>query len=275
MLANAEKIDKDWFEIFSSISDLFRHNNIEHAFIKLFVKPFTPMSDVDVLISNPFEELRALKLLEAENFRFFRPRLLGHPLKIMCKRGEDPIVDIYPDVVWIMKKVGDGRGVMSRRILSNILGVKAYVPSPEDSVYIIATHAYNHLRIRRTEVLNCVSIISCAQDFSWDFIYEVSRNYGAMDALYLFLKTLNFESDILDEDVLKIFQKARICKVIDAWMDKQEIKLPLEIPTWLGCVCSSLYHTPRLVGKAGTSEIACDFLTSYLALSSKKLTGST
>jgi hypothetical protein len=269
------KKDENWFKTFSSISDLFRNNNIEHVFIKLFIKPFTPMSDVDVLISNPFEELRALKLLQEKNFRFFRPRLLGHPLKIMCEKENDPIVDIYPDVVWIRKKVGNGRDVVARKILSNIEGVEAYIPSPEDAFYMIATHAHNHLRIRSAEVLNCVSIISETQKFSWDYIFNISANYGTLDAIYLFLKTLNFESDILDKDVLEIFSKARICNVIDSWIDRQGIKFPLEIPTWLGCVYSSFYHTPKLFGKAKISEIVYDFFTSYLALSSKKLTGST
>lgn len=267
--------DRNWFKIFSLTSDLFRDNGIEHVFIKLFIKPFAPMADVDVLIANPFEELRALELLQEKNFRFFRPRLLGQPLKIMCKKENDPIVDIYPDVVWIRKKVGDGRDVVSRRILSNIEGVEAYIPSPEDAFYMIATHAYNHLRIRRAEILNCISIISDTQKFSWDYIFNISVDYGTLDAIYLFLKAINFESDILDEDILEMFSKVRICKVIDSWIDRQGIKFPLEIPTWLGCVYSSFYHTPKLIGRVKISEIMYDFLTAYLALSSKKILGST
>jgi len=264
-----------WFSTFSFVSKLFREADIEHAFIKL-ADISIPMWDIDVLIPNPIEELRALKLLSQHGFKFFKPRLLGHPLKIMCEREGFMSVDIYPDVMWIRKKVADGIDIVSRRRLVSIKETKAYVPSPEDSFYIIATHAYSHLRIKPEDIQKCVIVISESEDFSWNRVYDLSLTYGTMDAVYLLLKILSeLELVEIEDDVLSKFLSVRICRMIESWMKKQELKLPFRIPTRFGCVLSSFYHSPKIVRKAKFTDVLYDFFTHYLAMASMKLTGET
>jgi len=270
----SEKKKENWFKSFSSVNKLFQDNDVEHVFIKLLIKPFTPMSDIDVLIPNRLEEIKALELLHEQGYKFFRSRLLGHPFKIMCKKEGTVTVDIYPDVIWIRKKVNYGHRVILKRRYMNVGGVEAYLPSPEDAFYIIATHAYSHLAIEYPELLNCISILR-DYDVSWDYIYNISCDFGTLDAIYCFLKLISLEDpDVIPDRVIDKFSRNRLCKLIDRWIGKQqEIDFPLNIPTSIGCILSSFYYTSKIWNKVSVMETAYGFLSYYLTLFSKKIYG--
>lgn len=260
-----------WFETFSFANKLFTDNEIEHVFIKVLINPFQ-MTDVDVLIPNPSEELRALELLREKNFEPRRAGRLLHPRKLICKHASGGNVDIYPDAEWNRTIVCDGKEIVSRRVLSEVKGIKAYLPTPEDSFYLIATHAYTqHLTITREEVLNEISLLS-KPDFSWDHVHALTKNFGTFDSIYAFLRAINLEtSNTVDEDVLSMFSRPMICRYVDRWFKNiKEPKFPLQVPIWLGCIFSSFTHTPVLVGKVEAENLAFDFLSHYMRLVGRK-----
>jgi len=139
--------DKYWrekrLEMLLKVSKAFKEENIEHVFIKDLRHPFAMMDDVDVLIPEPYDIAKAARILSDKGYKLYRFRLLSHPLKIMARRSyNEPPIDIYPDAIWVRKKVGEGEEIISKRRLDE-RGV--YVPSAEDDLYLVATHAYFHL----------------------------------------------------------------------------------------------------------------------------------
>lgn len=262
----------DWFRTFSLANRLFLDNQIEHVFIKILLNPFQ-MVDVDVLIPNVSEERRALELLRKEGFRPYRAGRLLHPWKMICdgKYVKHICVDIYPDAEWNRTKVGDGKEIVSRRVLSKVGGVKAYVPIPEDSFYLIATHAYfQHLRITRAEVLNVISLAS-APNFSWKRIYALTKKFETFDPIYAFLRAINLERpNTINEKVLNTFSHASTKFVDRLFMNVKKSEFPFRVPIWLGCIIPSFTHTQALVGEVKAGELVFDFISHYMRLVGRK-----
>ena len=260
-----------WLDLLSLVSGLLIDNEIEHTVIKPLINPFCT-TDVDVLIPNPSEELRAVERLREKNFKFRRAGRLLHPWKFAGIDASGREVDIYSGAEWNRTIVGNGKEIVSRRAISDIEGVKVYLPIPEDSFYLIATHAYvQHLNIRRAEVLNEISLMS-KPNFSWDHIYKLTKNFGTFDSIYSFLRAINLESsNTVSRGVLGMFSRPKICRFVDAWFESiKEPEFPLRVPTWLGYFFSSFAHTPALVGKIKAEDIMFDFLSYYMRLVGKK-----
>lgn len=260
-----------WFQTFSLVSDLFNDHGIEYIFIKMLTNP--PLrTDVDVMITNPSEEARALELLRGESFSVFKAGVLAHPRRRICRRKIGEEIDIYPDASWDGWKVANGKKIMSRRIRSEIEGKGVWLPSPSDSLYLIVTHAYSHLRVRSEEIQNCTRLIS-ERDFSWDRIYELASEFGTVDAVYLFLRVLVAESNVIPREFLAKLSRSRMGKWIDTWLGRKGgITFPLEVPWWLGCF-SSFSHVSGLRGKVSGKEIASNFLWHYTRVATKAVRG--
>ncbi len=261
---------KRWYPTFSLVNKIFRENDIDHVFIKMLLDPFH-MRDVDVIIPKLDDEKRAIDLLRKAGFRPYRAGKLLNPWKIICE-GIDIghlAVDLHPTAEWNRTMVADGREINSHRIEVKIGDTKAFLPIPEYSLYLVATHSfYQHMTILRPEVQNGIHFISQPK-FSWKRLQAIARVYGTVESIYAFLLAINVEKPkTIDEMTLGLFSGGTPSALVQRWFDETEKKFPLIIPRWLGCIFPSYYHTKSLIGKVRPTEVAFDFISHYMRLSS-------
>jgi hypothetical protein len=268
-----------WIQKLTFICNLFNNRGIQYMFIKILDYPYAQMSDLDILILNPAEELKAIEQLVDQGFKIYGFRLLAHPLKLMGLKMDDSdpkiAVDFYPSPAWIRKKVGDNEVIFSRAQVTDIGGRKAKVPSPEDSFYLIGTHSYNHLRFTFAEILHGLNTIN--ENFDWQYLFNLTRIYGTADSIYLYLRLLDIYSrefrycSLVPECVFKPYKESRICRQIDSWLASSRgiLEFPVYVPTKIGCVYSSIYHCKTISQHVTISDLFYDFTSHYLALFSK------
>ncbi|MCW4003659.1 MAG: nucleotidyltransferase family protein [Candidatus Bathyarchaeota archaeon] len=274
-----------WFQKLTFVCNLLNNSGIQYIFIKILDYPYAQMSDLDILILNPEEELKALGQLVDQGFKIFGFRLLAHPLKLMALRMDDIdpkiAVDFYPSPAWIRKKIGDNEVIFSRAQITYIGGREAKIPSPEDSLYLIGTHSYNHLRFTFAEILHGLNTIN--GNFDWQYLFNLTRVYGTADSIYLYLRLIDIYSrefrhcSSVPEHIFKPYQKSRICRKIDSWLETSRgiLEFPVYVPTKIGCVYSSLYHCKTIGQHIPISDLLCDFTSHYLSLFSKLTLGKT
>lgn len=179
----------DWLKIFRWANQRLQQRSVEHVFVKLLRDPFRP-TDIDLLIPDPHEQERAMEALGGREI-FVRGGLLEGPRRMILQlRNLDIDIDIYPEACWGGLKVADGTEIVGRRHLKNVLGENAYLPSPADDFYLIATHAYSHLNIRRAEIKNCRAIASDAS-FSWERVWEMASRFGMIGPVKIFSEAVD------------------------------------------------------------------------------------
>jgi len=280
-----EELRRQWLESLVFTSELFRNHRIEHLFIKILKGSEVVMTDLDVLPRNPMEELKALEILHKNGFNLFQFRLLAHPLKIMAKKTEQRTsIDLYPEPMWVRKKVCDEEIVFARKRTSLVDGVEVIVPSPEDDLYLVGTHAYNHLKFTLAEILHGLDTLLHNSKFDWEYLYNLAIDYGSADAIYTYGKLMHiynkffWQQSLMDERVLKKFLRIKICRKVESWFDNQylaNISFPLHLPNSIACVNSSFYHCMKMLGRVSLSELVYDFLSHYLNWSSEAFLGTT
>lgn len=259
-----------WLPTFSLVNKLFRENYIEHVFIKMLLNPFH-MRDVDVLIPELSDEKRAIELLRKEGFRPYRAGRLLNPWKIICE-GVDIshlAVDLHPTAEWNRTIVADGREIASKKIEVKIGGSKAFLPIPEYSLYLIATHSfYQHLTISRPEVLNGIDLAS-KPNFSWERLQAIAKDYGTVESIYAFLLAMRLERPkSVKDSSLSLFAGGTPSAFVNRWFKGVPKDFPLVVPRWLGCIFPSYTHTKNLIGKVKPGDLAFDFISHYMRLSS-------
>lgn len=275
-LNREELLLKEWIKTFIIVNSLFTKANVSHVFIKTLTCPNVIMNDIDVLPLNPIEELKALKLLADAEFEFYRIRILAHPLrahplKISARRKNGRVfVDFYPVPMWTRKRVHENIIIIERRRLINIYGVDAYVPSPEDDFYLIATHSFNDFKIPLAVILHALGLVK--DDFDWDYLYNLALSYGTLDAVYVFLKVLEeysrrFRNEcLIDKNILLAYERHGVCRRIKEWFERtyaKKLTFPVRIPIRFGSLYSSFYHSFTLYGSMRFSEFIYDFLSHY------------
>jgi len=279
-----ERWQRNWVTLLRFSSDLFRRERIGHVFTKIFEPTLARMEDVDVLIADPQEELRALQVLHLQGYRFWQFRLLAHPLKIMATSNVTPEeripIDIYPGALWIRKKVCDGPIILHRKRLASINGIKTIVPSAEDDFYLVATHAYSHFRFTLVEILHGVELIRKERKFDWEYLFNLGRTYGCLDSTFFYIRLIDTYTKVfhgcspIADDVLDLYGHEGVCRKVESYFlhnhDKQFI-FPCTVPKWLAVVRSSLYHCTTMLGHVPMKDLCSDFLSHYLALSADVL----
>jgi len=287
-----DKIFRDKWNVFLKyVLGLLYGGSVQPLLIKFLKYPFTMMSDVDLLTLDPMQELEAVDLLSKAGFAFFQFRLLAHPLEITAHLIESshinfPMIDLdfYPEPIWNRKIVCDSALIFSRRTILGKDDLRIFVPSSEDDLYLVGTHAHAHLNITLAEILHGLELINDEKNFDWKYLYNLARNYGCLDSIYLYLKTLHLYSQTFrnwpsfDEEIFHAYEESKVCRNVGSWFKKSysdTIQFPVRIPVGLGCVRSSFYHCPVLLWHVPLSDSLNDFLSHYLALSAKLILGQT
>jgi len=216
----------DWLRTFGWVNRRLQRESVEHVFVKLLRNPFMP-TDIDLLISDPREQERAMEALGGRDI-FARGGVLEGPRRAILRlRNID--IDIYPEASWGGLKVAEGAEIVGRRHLKYVLGETAYLPSPVDDFYLIATHAYSHLNIRREEIQNC-RVIASEPSFSYEKVWGMASRFGMTGPVRIFAEALDNE-----------------CAG--------------KIPNWK---VLRFFHTHKMIGKIERRELISDFLWHFV-----------
>lgn len=262
----------DWIEALSFASELLTDNQIGHVFIKTLFDPFD-MTDVDVLIPNSKEVRKVINLLQKKDFEIRKPSPVLRPLKASAHKNGWPPIDIYPKARFGLMKVGNGRKIITRSRTSNLGGVKARIPSPEDSLYLISVHSFYHSRIKQSEVENVNSlVISELDQFDWNYLNKLAKSFGTSACVYSFLKAMNLNSpNTVRDETLAISADEKVCKLVDIWFeDIGKSGFPLRIPPLLDIIFP-FTRVPSLLSRANFGEILLYFFSHYKGLLKKQL----
>ena len=243
-------MENKWFSTLSAVSDLLRDSGIRHVFIKNLVNPFE-WGDIDVLIPNPLAVVRAGGILEGQGFIRGSAGRISPPLKSVFER-DGVIVEIYPEASWKRGMVADAERIVSDRIMNENLEV--YTPRAEDDFYLIATHAFSHMRVTEVEAENAARLIQ--NGFDWARVRDTAVLFGTHVSVYFFMKTLN------RLEVPKIFSNP-VDKLIDGWFGRgKNTAFPVGVPRIFGRVLAPLHHTPAMLRNGiGIKGVLYDFIS--------------
>lgn len=199
-----ERINR-YHEILRDVIELIESIGIEsHVFIK-FTNPIKYIqSDIDIAICNP-REIKSLALgLLAKGYKLYKFRLLADSIKLMARKNNNYVfnIDIYPGIKWVGVKAVECEEVVEESINSKILrdGSLVRVPRVEDSIYIIATHAFYHRTLHLGEVLEGVELIYMNGEVRYSYLLDKAEKYGMDEAVYMFLENINLLCQELDLD---------------------------------------------------------------------------
>jgi hypothetical protein len=253
------------------ISGLLQGNNIPHVFIKLNRAAGAVISDIDILIPEPEYELDALRALQQSGFACFQARPLHHPLKINAVRyGQGRalpsiVVDFYPDILWNSKRVHDGELVMRRSRSVNFDGLSIRVPSAEDEIYMLATHACHHLRVRMADLLHGFLILQEGEHgMDWRFVQRVARFFATTDDLYIFSQLLQQylmycgHSEISLADLWSTERSPWFSRAVVSRIARNlgtPPSFPINLPMFLYSFGSSRYHLANGMQAYTSSEV--------------------
>lgn len=267
------------------VTDWFDDADVEYVPMKNLRTPKSMMSDIDFLVPDPSEAATAVRLLDDAGYELHRFRLLAHPLKTMAVAPEDTgesttggahdwPVDLYPDAIWIRKRVCDPDRVVERAAANGEL-------TSEDDLYLIATHAYSHLSVTFGELYHGVLVLEESNNIDWEYLLEIADEYGCADALYLYLRSLDDYLTLTGRDsvppyVFQRLEEYRICRSINGWYDRGDTaQFPVPIPIRFACAASVLHHVPRVARHSSLRETWKDFQSHLLVAASKLILGET
>lgn len=244
--------DGKWWDTLGEVSRCLVANRIEHVFMKMMIDPFS-WGDIDVLIPRPSGVVEAGNILENQGFTRGSAGRISPPLKSVFERN-GVIVEIYPEASWKREIVADA----NRIVLDGIRDGGIYTPRAEDEFYLIATHAFSHMRVTETEVKNAVRLIQ--NDFDWMRVRDTAVLFGTHVSVYFFLKTLDHSEvpEIFPNSVDKI-----ACRLIDRWFEHKGIAaFPVRVPRIFGRILAPLHHTPAIIRNGtGMREVLYDFIS--------------
>lgn len=277
-------IHKNRLELTLHVLHHLYKNNVKFWLIKYFETPFTLQSDIDILPFSLVDYLEVLLFLHKHNCRFYRFRLLAHKLKILAKCrffNTEVEIDIYPDVMWIQKRVASIAKDLTTYTFEeahlNKSSDESVVPIPPRSLnfYIVATHAYSHLEIPLADALQLLNLSIRLREADYKAIIDLALKYGTVDAIYIAFLLSNslamrvYGHEVINSDRIKNICRnfALTCKSIERWLSNQRsVSFPIRIPYSIGVLKSSLNNALALIKlRYSINEILTSFLSHYLA----------
>jgi len=244
--------DGKWWGTLGEVSRCLVANRIEHVFMKMMVDPFS-WGDIDVLIPRPSGVVEAGNILENQGFTRGSAGRISPPLKSVFER-DGVIVEIYPEASWKRGLVADA----NRIVLNGVQDGGICTPRAEDEFYLIATHAFSHMRVTEADAKNAARLVQ--NDFDWMRVRDTAALFGTHVSVYFFLKTLYHLEipEIFPSSVDKI-----ACRLIDRWFEHERTAaFPVRVPRVFGRILAPLHHTPALIRNGtGMREVLYDFVS--------------
>ena len=148
-----------WKKTTTYALNLFEENEIDYCLIKAYDIPNAYMDDIDILIENKPQLNELYEKLLKLNFKFTHVPFNDN-MKISARNNELNIeIDFYPDAKWGDLRYAKPNLISNNKRMNQKHGINAITPKAEHEIYMIASHAYGHVRTNLLEVLNTIKII--------------------------------------------------------------------------------------------------------------------
>uniref|UniRef100_A0A7J3YU54 Nucleotidyltransferase family protein n=1 Tax=Ignisphaera aggregans TaxID=334771 RepID=A0A7J3YU54_9CREN len=257
-------------------------DDMNYVLIKDLKVPYALMSDIDILVNGPIEIVKATRILEKIGCELYNFRLLAHPFKVMvtgCREGSFQI-DLYPYPMWIRRQVASNEEVFQVKASSEMYGVKVPVPGSPMDFYLIATHAWFHLKLSLAEALHLFQVSKNLKESEWFYIMKVAEEWGTLDSIYVTSLILNALSSslygyqVVPEDIMHELERLyKASNSAKKWLKSmQRLEFPVRFPAHLAVLNSSIY-TFRVLWKKSLRTAIYGVLSIYLNYSAGKLLG--
>ena len=148
-----------WKRTTSYALNLFKDNEIDYCLIKAYDIPNAYMDDIDILIEDKPQLSKLYDKLLKLNFKFTHVPFNDN-MKISARNNElDVEIDFYPDAKWGDLRYAKPNFISKHKRINKKHGIDTMTPKAEHEIYMIASHAYGHVRTNLLEVLNTIKII--------------------------------------------------------------------------------------------------------------------
>jgi len=185
-----ERCDKS-AALIKEIAQGLDRENIKYAVIKTLDSYPDCGTDVDMFVDAPFKITKEW-IRKVYNGKV-RPRKIA---EVMCGKMSAsiqgyPILELH---CRMMGQVGE-QATFARSLTKNIRlfeagGLRAYIPSKEEQVIIIAIHRlYRHLSFKISDIVNAITLLKEA-DFNWERLFKLSEDCGMSKGIAYLLGVL-------------------------------------------------------------------------------------
>jgi hypothetical protein len=251
--------------------------NVSYMLIKDLDIPFALLSDIDLLLYDYIELLKAAITLENEGCIIYKFRLLAHPFKVMATNCMDGTfeIDLYPHPMWIRRIVASNDEVFKTKYFGIRYGIEVLLPTPPMDFYLVATHAWSHLRLTLAETLYLLKLSETIKEKEWFQILEIAQEWGTLDSIHTVSLVVNTFSSkvygysVIPEEVIKEMKKKYVLSnKAEKWLYSiKRMEFPIRFPASLAVFYSSLYGFQALWKKDLMSALY-GVLSTYLSYSS-------
>jgi len=251
--------------------------NVNYMLIKDLDIPFALLSDIDLLLYDYIELLKAAIILENEGCNIYKFRLLAHPFKVMATNCKNEVfeIDLYPHPMWIRKIVASTDEIFKTKHFGIRYDIEMPLPAPPMDFYLIATHAWSHLRLTLAETLYLLKLSESIKEKEWFQILEIAHKWGTLDSIYTISLVLNIFSSkvygysVIPEEVINEMKKKYILSSkSEKWLYSiKRIEFPIKFPASLAVFYSSLYSFQAL-WKKDLMNALYGILSTYLSYTS-------
>jgi hypothetical protein len=235
------------------MSDLLNKSDITYVIINYsHTIPYNLYDDVDVLIEHPLDLLATVEILSKEGFCFYDyfNRLYANTLALTAFYREDKEIgiDFYPEPSYGTFQFFDRFRISRRRIRRNIATevsvIETFLPSPEDELIIMPTHAFSHGRFTINEIYHGFNLIKDKDcEIDWNYILDMTKRWAIGHILFLYMLFINdfaitfFKRKLIDDKLKTLQMQQRIeCNLLLDWFLKQNERLiswPVKLSPWL------------------------------------------
>jgi hypothetical protein len=224
--------------------------NVNYILIKELYIPFALLSDIDLLLYDYIELLKAAIILENEGCELYKFRLLAHPFKVMATHCKNELfeIDLYPHPMWIRRKVALNDDVFKAKYFGIRYGIKIPLPAPNMDFYLIATHAWSHFRLTLAETLYLLKLSENIIEDEWFQLLKIAHSWGTLDSIYTVSLVMNaFSTNLygysaIPEEIIKEMKKrCNLSDKAERWFHSlKRIEFPIRFPAMLAVLDSSL-----------------------------------
>ena len=207
---------KKYWDIFEAVINALNKSGVEYALIKYYTMRHIVQLDIDLLIYDPEEILKACEVLHNMGYRFYTFRFFARPLEFGAKNDSDMCkdisVEIHRGIISGAFAVGDPREFLNRKFVLNIDRVSAFAVPLEENLYSLIIGSWFSREIPLSLVFEFLKLY---KNIDVQRILEYGEEWGTVPAIHLFLEVVKKVSKTIDIELYSYFTE--IMKLIDTY----------------------------------------------------------
>lgn len=211
------------FAHFKKIGKALNNANIPFLIIKggvmKYLRPNLSrnMGDIDILLKNRSDFAKAGDIARELGYEFYEPNIKeSNSIDLHEKDSDEGVVDIH----WYINIDNDvnsrkiQKGIFERAKEENVFGVKAFVPSFEDILFLSLVNMTKNLRQKSSStgvlfyLFDCKYLLENKPDFDWNIVIKNAQKSKSTVHLDFAIRFINkIVPDLLPSKLQNIFQK--------------------------------------------------------------------